>query len=365
MSVKRETINFNNAISINEAFRLILTNGASKTYYFQGEPGIGKSTLHYMLREQLGDDEYDHIYLDWSLIDYGEICMRAPDRDSHELELFISSLLKPKSGKKKVIMIDELDKGDKLLQKLGARLMLDHVIADWTLPAGSITFATGNLATDGVGNSILAHASNRITTMNVRKPTVDEWLAWATNNGISAEIRAFVAMTPSCMASYLDGSSAEDNPHIFFPAQRNKQFCSPRSLARCNPDVRNRDKLGASLTKAALAGTIGLQSAELMSSVLALRDEIVTTEDVIKDPDNARMPEKQAALFMMMFNAVDAINTQDEMSKFMKFMSRVKSSEVQSVFFTMAMASKRLAPIASKNAEIAKWLADGNYVLLT
>jgi len=365
MSMKQGTVNFNNPISIQEALRLIVTNGSAKTYYFQGEPGIGKSSLHHMAREVYGDSEWDHIYLDWSLVDYGEIVMRAPDRDTKELELFISSLLKPKSKKKKLIMIDELDKGEPLMQKLGTRLMLDHVVGDYELPEGSITFATGNLSTDGVGKTILAHTSNRITTMNIRKPTVDEWLAWATNKGIAAEIRAFVKMTPSVMASYLDGATPEDNPHIFFPVQRNKQFCSPRSLALCNPDVINRDKLGLQLTHAALAGTIGLKSAELMSAVLALRDEIVTTDDVIADPDNVRLPEKQAALFFMMFNAVDVIKTQDELSKFMRFMNRVKSSEVQSVFFTMAMASKRLSPIAAKNAEIAKWLQAGNYVLLT
>lgn len=362
--MKRETLNFNNAISIYEAFRLVLTNGKHKTYYFQGEPGIGKSTLHKMLSEALGD-VYDPVYLDWSTIDYGELGIRAPNRDTGELEIYISSLLKPKSKKPKLIMIDEYDKGDKLLQKLGARLTLDKVWMDYVLHPDSIVFATGNLATDGVGNALLAHASNRVTTLNIRKPTVDEWLAWATNAGLSAELRAFVKMTPSVMASYLDGITPQDNEHVFFPVHRTKHFCSPRSLANCDPDIVNRDKLGHSLTMAALAGGIGVASAKQLSAVLSLRDEIVLTEDVIKDPDSVRVPEKQSALFMMMFNAVDVIQTHDELSKFMRFVNRVKSEEMQSLFFTMAMSSKRLSPIASKNMEIAKWLQAGNYQLLT
>lgn len=365
MAIKRETVNFNNAISVMEAFRLVMVNGDRKTYYFQGEPGIGKSSIHYMLRDALGDDEYDHIYLDWSLIEYGEISLRAPNRDTGELELYISSLLKPKSSKKKLIMIDELDKGDKLLQKLGTRLLLDHVVGSWKLPAGSRVFATGNLVTDGVGNSILAHTSNRITTMNIRKPTVDEWLAWASNAGLSSELRTFVAMTPSVMASYTDGIKPEDNEHVFFPVHRTKQFASPRSLAACDPDIINRHKLGTSLTMAALAGTVGAATAHLMSAVLSLSDEIVLTADVLADPDGVRVPEKQAALLQMMFNAIDTLQTQDELSKFMRFLDRTKSSELQSVFFTMAMASKRLSPIATKNQKVAEWLAAGNYKLLT
>jgi hypothetical protein len=362
--MKRETLNFNNAISIPEAFKLLLVNGKSKTYYFQGEPGIGKSTLYKMLVEALGD-AYDHVYLDWSCIDYGELGLRAPNRDTGELEVYISSLLKPKSNKPKLIMIDEYDKGDKMLQKLGARLTLDKVWMDFVLHPDSIVFATGNLATDGVGNALLAHASNRVTTLNIRKPTVDEWLVWATNAGLSMELRAFVKMTPSVMASYLDGITPQDNEHVFIPVHRTKQFCSPRSLANCDPDIVNRGRLGHSLTMAALAGSIGVPSAKQLAAVLALKDEVVLAEDVIKDPDNVRVPEKQAALFMMMFNAIDVIQTQDDLSKFMKFMRRTKSEELQSVFFTMAMGSKRLSPIASKNAEISKWLQDGNYQLLT
>lgn len=362
--MKRETLNFNNSISVMEAFRLIRINGAKKTYYLQGEPGIGKSSIYKMLVEYFGD-AYDPVYLDWSTIDYGEMGMRAPNRETGELDAYISSLIKPKSNKPKLIMIDEYDKGDKMLQKLGARLTLDKVWMDYVLPEGSIVFATGNLATDGVGNALLAHASNRVTTVNIRKPTVDEWLVWATNAGLSAELRAFVKMTPSVMASYLDGIKPEDNEHVFFPVHRTKQFCSPRSLAACDPDIVSRHELGDSLTMAALAGTIGMASAKMLSAVLSLGDEITTAEEVIKDPDSVRVPDKQAALLMMMFNAVDVIKTQDDLSKFMRFMNRTKSEELQSVFFTMAMGSNRLAPIASKNAEIAKWLQAGNYTLLT
>lgn len=362
MSIKKGTVNFNNPISINEAFKLILINGEKKTYYIQGEPGIGKSTLHTMLRAALGDDEWDHIYWDFSLADYGELALRAPDRTTGELELYITSQLKRQSGKKKCIMIDELDKADKTLQKLATRLMLDKVIGDYQFEG--IVFATGNMATDGVGSPILAHASNRVTTMNMRKATHTEWLAWATEMNIAPEIRAFVAMTPSVMGSYLDGATPEDNPHVFFPNERNKQFCSPRSLAKCDPDVKNRDRLGPYLTKAALAGTIGMASAELMSAVLSLKDEIITTEQVIADPTAVPVPEKTAALYLMMFNAVDTIRTQDDLNSFMKFMNRVPSAEIQSVFFTMAMSNKHLAPLATKNAEITKWLTAGNYKLL-
>jgi hypothetical protein len=94
-----------------------------------------------------------------------------------------------------------------------------------------------------------------------------------------------------------------------------------------------------------------------------LAKELVSIKDVISNPDIVRMPEKPAALFMMMFNAVDTIQTQDELAAFMKFVNRIQSSEVQSVFFTMAMQNKRMAKIAVMNQQIREW-ARTNYELM-
>jgi hypothetical protein len=90
---------------------------------------------------------------------------------------------------------------------------------------------------------------------------------------------------------------------------------------------------------------------------------LVAIKNVIADPDNVRIPEKPAALFMMMFNAIDTIDTQDDLAAFMKFVKRINSAEVQSVFFTMALQSKRVSKLAIKNNEIKEW-AKSNYELL-
>jgi len=101
----------------------------------------------------------------------------------------------------------------------------------------------------------------------------------------------------------------------------------------------------------------------LLSAVMALSSDLVSVKDVIDNPDGVRMPEKPAALFMMMFNAIDTIETQDELASFMKFVQRIQSSEVQSVFFTMAMQSKRVSKLAVRNEHIKNWAKD-NYELL-
>lgn len=355
---------FTNPVTIDEAYTLVKTLGTSNTFLFVGEPGIGKSTLHSRLKSDIDypADKYDHVYVDFSNTDLGDLFIRAPNRETGELEFYPSSLFKLKSGKPKIIMLDEIGKCDKMMQKMAMRLVLDHVLGDEELPEGSIVFATTNNFSDGVGDAILAHGGNRVTIINVSKSNEKMWNTWATDNGISAVIRAWVAMNPRCLASYLDGGQ-DDNPFIFNPSKRVLSFVSPRSLAKCDPIVRARDVVGSKLTHSSLAGTIGVAAAESMAAFLSLEKELISVKQVLADPENIPVPEKPAALFMMMFNAIDTIETSDDLSKFMRFVNRVRSSEIQAVFFTMLLQSKRTTRLARLNQQVSDW-AKTNYELL-
>jgi hypothetical protein len=63
---------------------------------------------------------------------------------------------------------------------------------------------------------------------------------------------------------------------------------------------------------------------------------------------------------MIMFEAIDVLETQDELSKFMLFINRIKSSELQSIFFTMLMRTPRTTRIARNNLQVTKWAADNH-----
>jgi hypothetical protein len=67
------------------------------------------------------------------------------------------------------------------------------------------------------------------------------------------------------------------------------------------------------------------------------------------------VPEDVSALCMVMFNAVDEIQTQDDLSSFMKFIERMKQSELQSIFFTMLLDNKRTTKLAASNDVVKQW----------
>jgi hypothetical protein len=245
-------------------------------------------------------------------------------------------------------------KAPKLLQVIFTRMMLERMVGDVPLPEGSIIFATSNNSSDGVGDSMLAHAGNRVCIMKMAKPTVKEWLLWATENLVHRSVRSFVSSTPSCMNSYLTGDQ-DDNTYIFNPKKPQMSFVSPRSLAKCSVIVQNKDALGENATMVALAGTIGLSAAKQMSAFLSLESQLPDFKDIIKAPDSIDVPKDMASLLMVMFQAVDVVDTQDELGKFMKFVKRVASDEVQAIFFTMVMRAKRTVRIARNNEEIKSW----------
>lgn len=359
--------------SINDLRKSVPLYAEELTIIAMGEPGVGKSSVLGGIAEDMGDkwrkvgdaypdDKYDYIYVDCAVRDLGDTVMSVPDNERTRLMQLVSDLFRLDSPKPKIIMLDEFMKTPKLLQAMWTRLMLERCVGDSPLPEGSMVFATSNNESDGVGDTQLAHSGNRTMRVRIRKPNATEWLTWAGANNIPSVIRAWVAMNPSALASYLDGGQ-DDNPYIFNPSKRELSFVSPRSLAKSSVVVRNREKAGDRVTETALAGVIGAAAAKDMTVFMKLERDLIPVSKVIADPTGVPLPDNKSAVFLMTFNAIDTIETQDDLSSFMQFIERVKSVEIESLFFTMCMQSKRVVRLAKNNKRIMEWAKD-NYELL-
>jgi hypothetical protein len=370
-------------VSINELRKIIPLIASEITPVIQSEPGCGKTSLLAMIAEDNGDkwrspadgtgiagDKYDYIYIDCPVKDMSDIGMTIPNHGTQTLEYYVSSLFNLNDPKPKVILADEFMKSPKLLQVIFTRLFLERMVGDKPLPRGSQVFATSNNAGDGVGDSMLAHAGNRVCIMRMAKPNVNEWLDWAGQTvtigdkvqaRVSRVIRAAVAMFPRCLASYTTGDQ-NDNPYIFKPSMSSLSFVSPRSLAKADVIVRNRDAIGENGTKVALAGTVGASFAADMAAFISMEKSLIDVKDIIKVPESIDMPKDISAQLMIMFQAVDVLETQDQLTKFMAFVERIPSSEVQGVFFTMMMRNTKSIRLARNNAKIAEW-AKNNHEL--
>jgi len=332
------------------------------TVLIMSEPGVGKTAILNDLREEMGEDEYDFIYIDGPNKEMMDIAATIPNHETKSLEHYVAGLFKMGNGKKKVIMIDEALKVPKLMQPIYTRLYLERTIGDDQLPDGSIVFATTNNISDGVGDFLPAHTANRLCILKMTKPTFKEWAPWASDKGVSPLITAACAMHPRVFKSYTEPDQ-EDNPYIFNPKRAQQMsFVSPRSLHKCDPIVKS--TLPFSLKMSLIAGTAGETFARDLMAFVELESKVTKFDDVIADPDGIKVPSSDdaAPILLMIFQAIEHIDSQDKLNKFQRFINRVDSHELQSIWFIVLLRSSKVK-MARANPEVAKWAVENLHLL--
>jgi hypothetical protein len=361
---KSSTLKFNKPISHAQAALSLALFGPLFSQLFISEPGVGKSSLLALLAEYFGnkwrkvgdyypEDKYHYVYVDCPARDFPDFGMYMPNNETESVKFYPNAAIMG-DPRPKVIMLDERFKANKVLQPLFTRLDQEKMFGETPLPDGSIVFSTTNNASDGVGDTILAHSVNRVMQYQLGKPRTEDWCEWAFNAGLDPRLIATASMNPRFFESYTDGDSASDNPYIFFPS-RSGSFLSPRSLAKCDIIVRNMHIAGEELTRAALSGAVGIASGERIMSCLLLQHDRTPPADIFSDYKSARIPASIGGLYMTIFEALDGIKTQDHMASFLDFMGRTNTVEMESVVFTLLMRSKRLMPMAMRNQRVKDW----------
>lgn len=360
-------INLRRTLDINQVTRLVaLTPGVTKLLL--SEPGCGKTSVLRSLAEYFGDkwrnvgevyptDKYQYVYIDAPNTRDGDMFIMYPDRDTKKLEQYVTSLIDFNDPRPKVILVDEALKVMRYNKPLFTRLFLEYCVGNHKLAERSIVVATSNNSGEGLGDSLGAHEADRLTIVNMRKPTAEGWAnGWAAANGISAITRACVAMNPRVMASYMDGETTANNPYIYHPKTNPTSFVSPRSLALMDTYVRDRALLGEEVTNAAVEGTTNAAFAQLLASFIALEKELVDPRKVLNSPKDTPIPANPAAMLLLMYNLVDLIETQDDMTNAVEYVTRIESRELQSVFMAAVADGKRTTKLGAANPKVKEWM---------
>ena len=99
-----------------------------------------------------------------------------------------------------------------------------------------------------------------------------------------------------------------------------------------------------------------------MMTFVSLNTSVTSFEDVVADPEKVKMPKDVAPLLLMIFQALDKIEKQDDLNKFQKFVNRIENAEIQAVWFVMLLRSNK-ARIARINQEVNAWALDNHGLL--
>ena len=356
------SINFGSRVSLKEAAQLIAAVGTTNNIMLRGPMGIGKSSILPMLREYLGD-EYEYVYFDLTAKAEGDTAIPFPDKEAGVMRFFTNEALKLHTGKRVVVLLDELPKSPRSIQQMVMPMFENPKrIADKLLPEGSIIIATGNLSEEGLGDTFLAHTMNRFTVIEVRQPSVDEWLVWGAGSGIHPVVLAWVNQTPTALASFRDDDFDASNPYVDNPKRvQVGQVVTPRSLEKASHIVWQREKFNENTLLAVLIGTIGEPAARDMQHYIAFQDELPSRELILKAPDTAPVPTSVGAIITLLFNLERAVDA-DTMTPIMKYVSRMEA-EHQAVFCTALARNKVKQTIAFRNSAFTKWAAENADIL--
>lgn len=356
------SINFGSRVSLKEAAQFIAAVGTTNNVLLRGPKGIGKSSILKMLPEYLGNG-YEYVYFDMTAKAEGDTAIPFPDKEAGVMRFFTNEALKLTTGKPVCIMLDELSKAPRSIQNMVLPMLENPKrIADKMLPKGSIVIVTGNLSEEGLGDMFLAHTMNRFCAIEVRQPSVDEWLVWGAANGVHPVVLAWVNQTPTALASFRDDDFDPDNPYVPNPKRMQVgQVVTHRSLEKASHIVWQREKFTENMLLAGLVGEIGEPAARDMQHYIAFQDELPSRELILKYPETTPLPVSVGAIITLLFNLERAVDT-DTMSPIMKYVSRMEA-EHQAVFCTSLARSKTKQTIAFRNGDFTKWAAENADIL--
>lgn len=348
-------IGFGSSVNFQQAAQLVAESGGQITYLFQGEPGIGKSSILKELAKRFPNHET--AYIDCANLDLGDIAMPFIDREINATRYYPNAYFKLHTGKPLIIMLDEITKASQSVQNMLLPLILEGRLGDVPLPEGSIRFATGNLLSDGVGDHLKGHARSRFTVVPFRKATATEWIDWAIRNNVTEEVIAYVDQYPECMESYTNPGQ-DKNGRIYNPKEQQLAYWCPRSGEKASHIVKQRHILGEEVMLCALIGTVGEMAARELHSIICLDDKLPTLDLILADPKNAPVPEDPIAVCILVYKAVLHI-TKENMGKWVTYMNRLKK-ENQGVFARSLLESSNSKAAAS--TEFIDWATQNNYI---
>lgn len=349
-------LNETEMVSLEDAIHLIVANPDVR-YFLRGEPGIGKTSIALAIQQMTG---YPLSLVDVPNLDLGDVAMPIIDHDAKVTRYYPNARFGIHNKCPIILVFDEFTKGSEPVMNMlhPALETFKPRLGDEGITDGSIIYLTGNLDTDGVGDSLAAHTRQRIGELIVRKPTAEEWLAWAANNGIAAVLMAWVSRYRYCLASYLDGIVNEFN---FNPAEPQNNVVSPRTLELASRVILQRAHFSDDALRASLIGILGMPAATSIMSFLKFQEHLPSLKDILESPRTAIVPDQLGARAILTFNLLEYVE-KDTLTNIMEYLRRM-DEEWQVVFGVTLAKHNTKKQIAFKNRAFTLWAADNEDLL--
>lgn len=246
--------------------------------FLWGAPGVGKSQIVAQLARRL-----DVQLLDVRAVLLDPVDLRGLPRIDGQRAQWCPPAFLPQGGEG-ILFLDELNAAPPLVQAACYQLILDRKVGEYELPGGWTVVAAGNRESDrAVTHRMPSALANRMVHLHF-DADLEDWMAWATANGIPALLRAFLRFRPRLL-------------HDFDPQRSEKAFPSPRTwevVARIM-DAAPPEAVMQSM----VAGAVGDGAATELAAYLNVCANLPDTAQVLANPDFAPVPDDPATLYAL------------------------------------------------------------------
>ena len=259
---------FDSIISINiaKAQQLVLkmiSKGIKRPFMFWSAPGIGKSDVIRLIAHAIGYELVDIRLSYFNPIDLHGL--PVPDIEK-EVVKFIRPKFLP-TGKKKLILFDELAAAPHSVQVAAYQLMLDRKLGEYQLPDDCIVMAASNPEGEGLCHSMLKPLVSRFAAHLYINPDLNAWLeGYAHPNHIDPRIIAYLTCFPQHIYTEQDDS-------------QNIAYACPRSWAALDEMIKGETDMEE--IRPLINGCVGTATASLFIEHAKLADQVPNPETIL------------------------------------------------------------------------------------
>jgi len=320
----------------------------SSTVFIKGSPAIGKSSLVYLIAQNRADrlklkllkdhkgrpinninpkkNEFGFVDLRCALYESFEFTGipfvdfkkgGKPTQKRALLDMF-------PNGGQGIMFLDEVAQCSPALQNTIRQLTFEGRIGtDYVLPKGWKIILAGNHSTDRAGaQRILTHFQSACLTLDLI-PDTKEWLDWAYQNDINADILAFLSFQPQFLHQ--------------FDAKKEGGFPAPRTWHQVSEMLEG--DLRKSLVQPVLESYLGETVAREFETFCAFQNDLESPTKILKSPKKAKLPEKTELQYASVASLISAVETPKDFENALTYVERFDAQEF-AVLFVKALTTK-------------------------
>jgi len=259
---------------------LIKSIGARRRVLVKGKPGIGKSDIVAQAANEVGAEL---VLMHPSISDpcdyKGLPCLTNGGTEAHFLPFGdLSHLCKTKTPT--VAFLDDIGQAAPAVQAALMQLILARSVNGTSISPEVVFVGATNDTSHMAGVSgMIEPLKSRWDTILELDVSVDDWSGWALDNGLPAELVAFIRFRPALLSDFKPTKEIRNSP-------------CPRTWASVGNWL-----LAGVKDLEVFTGAVGEGAASEFFAFMDLYASLPSLDAILLDPTNAPVPEKPAALY--------------------------------------------------------------------